>query len=118
FNYLGQLDLMLATSALFAVDPDPPGRPRSVRADRMYRLEVNAWVRDGHLNASFSYGGRRHRRETIERLAQAFLSALRKLIDHCLAPEAGGFTPSDFPAADLNQQALDRLLAKVGGKGR
>ncbi|HET9226936.1 MAG TPA: amino acid adenylation domain-containing protein, partial [Thermoanaerobaculia bacterium] len=47
FNYLGQLDLMLATSALFAVDPDPPGRPRSVRADRMYRLEVNAWVRDG-----------------------------------------------------------------------
>ena len=115
FNYLGQLDLMLATSALFAVDPEPPGRARSLRADRMYRLEVNAWVRDGRLNASFSFGGNRHRRETVERLAAAFLAALRKLIDHCLAPDAGGFTPSDFPASDLDQKALDRLLAKVGG---
>ncbi len=115
FNYLGQIDLMLATSALFAVDPEPPGRPRSPRAERMYRLEVNAWVRDGRLTASFAYGWRRHRRQTIERLAETFLAALRKLIDHCLAPEAGGFTPSDFPAADLDQKALDRLLAKVGG---
>ncbi|MEA2563974.1 MAG: hypothetical protein QOH06_5478 [Acidobacteriota bacterium] len=121
FNYLGQIDLMLATSALFAVDPEPPGRPRSPRAERMYRLEVNAWVRDGRLTASFAYGWRRHRRQTVERLAETFLAALRKLIDHCLAPDAGGYTPSDFPASDLDQKALDRLLskvAKVGGKGR
>jgi microcystin synthetase protein McyA len=31
------------------------------------------------------------------------------LIDHCLSPEAGGFTPSDFPLADLDQQQLDQL---------
>jgi non-ribosomal peptide synthase protein (TIGR01720 family) len=117
FNYLGQLDLMLATSALFAVEPDPPGRPRSPRADRMYRLEVNAWVRDGRLTASFAFGGNRHRRDTVERLAAAFLAALRKLIEHCLAPDAGGFTPSDFPAAALDQKSLDRLLGKIGGKG-
>ncbi|HVG10760.1 MAG TPA: amino acid adenylation domain-containing protein [Thermoanaerobaculia bacterium] len=116
FNYLGQLDLMLAVSSLFEVEPDPPGRARSLRADRIYRLEVNAWVRDGRLHAGWAYGGNRHRRETIERVAESFLASLRKLIAHCLAPDAGGFTPSDFPAAALDQKSLDRLLGKIGGK--
>ena len=34
----------------------------------------------------------------------------RRSIAHCLSPEAGGFTPSDFPLAGLDQAALDRLL--------
>ncbi|HWM91032.1 MAG TPA: amino acid adenylation domain-containing protein [Thermoanaerobaculia bacterium] len=118
FNYLGQLDLMLAVSSLFEVEPETPGRPRSQRADRIYRLEVNAWVRDGRLNVSWAYGGRRHRRETIEQVAESFLTSLRKLIGHCLAPDAGSFTPSDFPAAALDQKSLDRLLGKIGGKKR
>ena len=116
FNYLGQVDLFLAASSRFAVDPEPPGMPRSPLAARRYRLEVNAWVRDGRLTVHWAYGGQRHRRETVERLAEGFLSSLRALIDHCLAPDAGGFTPSDFPASDLDQKALDRLLSKVGGK--
>ncbi|HEX6863425.1 MAG TPA: condensation domain-containing protein, partial [Thermoanaerobaculia bacterium] len=117
FNYLGQLDLMLAVSSLFEVDPAPPGRVRSQRADRIYRLEINALVRDGRLSVSWAYGGNRHRRETVERVAESFLASLRKLIGHCLAPDAGGFTPSDFPAAALDQKSLDRLLGKIGGKG-
>ncbi|HWN40910.1 MAG TPA: condensation domain-containing protein, partial [Thermoanaerobaculia bacterium] len=116
FNYLGQLDLMLTVSSLFEVDPAPPGRVRSVRADRIYRLEINALVRDGRLSVNWAYGGNRHRRETIERVAESFLASLRKLIAHCLAPDAGGFTPSDFPAAALDQKSLDRLLGKIGGK--
>ncbi|HYH44470.1 MAG TPA: condensation domain-containing protein, partial [Thermoanaerobaculia bacterium] len=116
FNYLGQLDLMLTVSSLFEVDPAPPGRVRSLRADRIYRLEINALVRDGRLSVNWAYGGRRHRRETIERVAESFLASLRKLIAHCLAPDAGGFTPSDFPASALDQKSLDRLLGKIGGK--
>ena len=118
FNYLGQLDLMLAISTMFDVDPEPPGRMRSPRADRLYRLEINAWVRDGRFTAAWAYGGNRHRRETVERVAESFLASLRKLVAHCLAPDAGGFTPSDFPAAALDQKSLDRLLGKIGGKKR
>jgi hypothetical protein len=36
------------------------------------------------------------------------------LIAHCLSPEAGGYTPSDFPDIDLSQDELDKLLTKIG----
>ncbi len=117
FNYLGQIDLLLGGSALFEVDPEPPGLPRSPRAARPYRFEVNVWVRDGRLTVSWGHGERRHRRETAGRLAESFLAALRELIEHCLAPDAGGFTPSDFPAAVLDQKSLDRLLGSIQGRG-
>jgi microcystin synthetase protein McyA len=35
------------------------------------------------------------------------------LIEHCLSPDAGGYTPSDFPVAQLNQQELDDILAEI-----
>ena len=116
FNYLGQVDMLLGGSTLFEVDPEPPGLPRSPRAERPHLLEINAWVRDGRLTVNWTYGERRHRRETVERLADRFLASLRALIEHCLAPDAGGFTPSDFPAAALDQKSLDRLLGKIGGR--
>jgi non-ribosomal peptide synthase protein (TIGR01720 family) len=53
-----------------------------------------------------------HRRGTVEHLAQLFMQALRSLIAHCQSPEAGGYTPSDFPLGDLDQQQLDRIMAR------
>ncbi|MEL6334925.1 MAG: condensation domain-containing protein, partial [Cyanobacteria bacterium J06626_26] len=49
---------------------------------------------------------------TIETLAQQFLENLRSLITHCLSPDAGGYTPSDFPLAQLNQDSLERLMER------
>jgi non-ribosomal peptide synthase protein (TIGR01720 family) len=54
-----------------------------------------------------------HREDTIEGLAQGFQRALEGLISHCLSPEAGGFTPADFPHIDLSQGELDQLLAQM-----
>jgi non-ribosomal peptide synthase protein (TIGR01720 family) len=48
---------------------------------------------------------------TIEQLAGGFLQALRTLIAHCLQPTAHGYTPSDFPLADLDQLELDDIVA-------
>ena len=63
---------------------------------------------------SWAYSEVAHRRETIERVAEDFISALRKIIAHCQSPEAGGYTPSDFPDADLSQSELDDLAAMIG----
>jgi non-ribosomal peptide synthase protein (TIGR01720 family) len=63
---------------------------------------------------SWTYDTDTHWRETIERVAEDFISALRKIIAHCQSPEAGGYTPSDFPDADLSQSELDDLIAYVG----
>jgi hypothetical protein len=38
---------------------------------------------------------------------------LRILIRHCQSPEAGGYTPSDFPTMLLSQQELDELMTTL-----
>ncbi|HEY0602462.1 MAG TPA: amino acid adenylation domain-containing protein [Herpetosiphonaceae bacterium] len=111
FNDLGQFDQVLPEQvfglAAEMVDPSSglwsPG----------YLLEIQGGVVGGQLRLAWKYNPSQHRRATIERLAQDFRAALRDLIAHCQSPDAGGYTPSDFPLANLNQQALDTILAQV-----
>ena len=72
-------------------------------------LEVNGWVVEGRLHLQWSYSERVHQRATVERLSQGFLEALEALMVHCRSPEAGGFTPSDFPLARLQAQTINKL---------
>ena len=65
---------------------------------------------DGVLQVRWSYSEAVHRRETIERLANDYMAALLAIIRHCQSPEAGGYTPSDFPLAGLSQEDLEKLL--------
>ena len=66
---------------------------------------------------AFEYSEALHHRSTIEALAKGVQVALEELVEHCRTPEAGGYTPSDFPLAVLEQEALDRLVATVSGEG-
>ncbi len=111
FNYLGQLDSLLADSSLFTVTDGPRGAERSHRGRRSHVLEVDAAVVAGQLRISWHYSRDLHRRSTIERLAQSYLTELRALITCCLEPRAGGLTPSDVPLAGLGAGELDRLVA-------
>ncbi|HSF38869.1 MAG TPA: amino acid adenylation domain-containing protein, partial [Thermoanaerobaculia bacterium] len=110
FNNLGQLDQAFSEKGRFAPAPEPTGPARSPRAPRGHLLEVSALVLDGRLHVGFVYGSHVHREETIERLAEDFRAELEALLAHCLSPEAGGFSPSDFPLARLGQAALDAVL--------
>ncbi|HET6882577.1 MAG TPA: amino acid adenylation domain-containing protein, partial [Pirellulales bacterium] len=113
FNYLGRLDDYLASSLVRRAD-EPIGATRSPRAPRHHLLEINAFVLDGRLHVDWTYSRQTHRPETIERLAADFRERLAALVAHCLSPEAGGFTPSDFPLARLNQAELDKLAGLLG----
>ncbi len=112
FNYLGQFDQTLPASSLFGFAADPAGPGRSPRGRRAHLLEVNALVADGRLQVQWVFSRNRQRRSTVEALAQGFLESLRGLVRHCLSPEAGGYTPSDFPLAGLGQERLDLLLGR------
>jgi non-ribosomal peptide synthase protein (TIGR01720 family) len=109
FNYLGQLDAALSDSALFGPAPENSGPPYSPLGRRPYLLEVNGFVLGGQLHLQWTYSTRVHRRPTVERLARGCLEALEALIAHCQSPEAGGFTPSDFPLARLDARAFNKL---------
>jgi amino acid adenylation domain-containing protein/non-ribosomal peptide synthase protein (TIGR01720 family) len=113
FNYLGQLDQTLSESSLFGPAKESSGPPHSSVGSRSHLLEVNGFVVAGRLHLDWTYSQRVHRWATVERLAQGFLEALEALIAHCRSPEAGGFTPSDFPGATLSQENLNKFITRI-----
>ncbi|MEL6332126.1 MAG: amino acid adenylation domain-containing protein [Cyanobacteria bacterium J06626_26] len=115
FNYLGQTDQALSSS-MFAPAKEPVGPKRSPRGERTYRLDINSVIAGGRLQVDWTYSEAIHHRATVEALAEGYIRALRSLITHCQDPEAGGYTPSDFSEANLNQAELDQFLSKIQGK--
>jgi amino acid adenylation domain-containing protein/non-ribosomal peptide synthase protein (TIGR01720 family) len=114
FNYQGRFDDQPQGAARFRFAGGPAGERISAANQRRYALEVDGAIDGGCLVLHWTYADGAHRRETIERVAESYLHALRGLIAHCQEPGAGGFTPSDFPLAALTQRELDALLA--GGR--
>ncbi len=80
FNYLGQLDQMLAGAKLFHVTHEPTGPWHSPRARRTHVIEINCLVVAGRLEARWTFSENLHRAETIDRLASRFLTGLRGII--------------------------------------
>ncbi len=113
FNYLGQFDALTAGSRLFRFAPEATGPWHSPEATRAHATEINAMVVHGCLQTTFTSALPVHTKETLTSFAQAFAAALRKVISHCLGCAAPRFTPSDFPLADLPQDALNLQLASA-----
>ncbi len=110
FNYLGRTGTQSQEDVTFRiVDNAPLGSERSKKGLRRYLLEINAFVQDERLQLSWTYSRNLHHSASIKDLSSKFLTNLGLLIEHCLDPESGGFTPSDFPLADLDDSELDKL---------
>ena len=110
FNYLGQVDHTLGPDAPFALVDAVTGPGSSLRGHRAHLIDINAMVTNGRLGVTWIYSGRAHRRATIARQADAFLAQVRTLLAHCVSPDAGGPTPSDFTNVRLDARELDALL--------
>ncbi len=116
FNYLGQLQAPTAEGTVRGLAPEPIGCLHDPRRRRAHRLEILAFVRDGVLSVSFTFGRRVFRESTIQRLARGYVEALREIVRHCAARCDKTFTPSDFPNAKLTQKQLGKVLGKVRHK--
>ncbi|MBV9787872.1 MAG: amino acid adenylation domain-containing protein [Chloroflexi bacterium] len=115
FNYLGQVDRGAPTNGLFRSADGSIGDTQSADSPRRYLLEITALINEGVLQLSWMYSQSIHQPATIEALAQDYIATLQMLIAHCLAPDAGGFTPSDFPEMDFDQDELDDLFEELSG---
>jgi non-ribosomal peptide synthase protein (TIGR01720 family) len=114
FNYLGRFDLVGSAAVGFHPAAESTGSNRNGSQPRSHVLEVSGYVENGRLQMQWIYGSALHRRATITWLAEQFLTALQGLIAHCQSPQAGGFTPSDFPLArNLGQGQLDKILKRA-----
>jgi natural product biosynthesis luciferase-like monooxygenase protein/amino acid adenylation domain-containing protein/non-ribosomal peptide synthase protein (TIGR01720 family) len=117
FNYLGRLDPAVPAAARFVPAAEPTGPALGPANRRPHLLQIDAAVLGGRLELTWTFGGRLHRPATVERLAEAHLAALRRLVEHCQGAEDGGYSPSDFPDVALDQEQLELILKKVGSAG-
>jgi non-ribosomal peptide synthase protein (TIGR01720 family) len=115
FNYLGQFDQTLDSSSSFRFVSDvQTGNEVHPAEHRAHLIDVVAYVRNARLTTTFGYSRHCYRPETMIRLAEGYRAVLTALIDHCVSPEAGTRTASDFPLANLTDESLDSVLAEVG----
>jgi non-ribosomal peptide synthase protein (TIGR01720 family) len=113
FNYLGQIDQVL--SPPFALAKESAGATRHPLNHRDVLLEFNAMTVAGQMQFTWGYSHAIHRSSAIANLAEQYIVRLRALIQHCQSPDAGGYTPSDFPLMAIDQADLDTLLADLSG---
>jgi amino acid adenylation domain-containing protein/non-ribosomal peptide synthase protein (TIGR01720 family) len=114
FNYLGQLDQTLDNSPMFRLARESAGATQDPANALTHRITIDAAVFDGRLSLGWTYDAAAFSEGTLAQVSDQFVEHLRALIAHCLAPDAGGVTVSDFPLAKIAQQALDRIV----GTGR
>ncbi|WGV25115.1 non-ribosomal peptide synthetase [Halotia branconii] len=113
FNYLGQYDQTQLATLGWKYAQESSGSIHSPQGQRSHLITVDGLVIEGRLKLEWYYSEKFHRRETIEHLVHEYIAALEAIIAHCLSPEAGGYTPSDFPDVEFSQEALDELLAEI-----
>jgi amino acid adenylation domain-containing protein/FkbH-like protein/non-ribosomal peptide synthase protein (TIGR01720 family)/FkbM family methyltransferase len=113
FNYLGQFDQTHLAPLGWKYAQESSGSIHSPKGGRHHLLNVNGIVIADKLQLEWKYSSAFHHQTTIENLAKNYMKVLEAIIDHCLSPEAGGYTPSDFPEVGLSQEALDELLAQI-----
>ncbi|AFY58522.1 non-ribosomal peptide synthase/amino acid adenylation enzyme [Rivularia sp. PCC 7116] len=116
FNYLGQFDQLFQESSLFTPVADSIAAESSSQGHRSYLLEINSLVLQAQLHVNWTYSQDIYHRNTIANLAENFMELLKVLINLCQSQETIGFTPSDFPEAEINQQDLDKLINKISNK--
>nr|BAW32324.1 nonribosomal peptide synthetase [uncultured Candidatus Entotheonella sp.] len=110
FNYLGQITPAWSSSVAMRLAPESEGAALSHTGERVHLIEVNAMVMNGELQVDWTFSARIHTRDTLQRLADNFMQSLQHLIAYCQWPGIGGYTPSDFPLAGLDQATLDQFL--------
>lgn len=112
FNYLGQFTSHQIGEMGWKLSQESSGSIHSPLGQRSHLIAIHGIVVDGQLDMEWQYSENFHHQTTIKNLAAAYRDSLESLINHCLSAE-GGYTPSDFPDADLNQEELDELLSEL-----
>ncbi|MHB0878138.1 MAG: amino acid adenylation domain-containing protein [Anaerolineae bacterium] len=113
FNYFGQLSGAAAGMTAFHLASEPIGPQSHPDNSRSHDLEVSAGIVGASLQVTFSYSSRLHRRDTVAALAEGFVDSLARLIDHCLSPNAGARTLSDFKVFGWDQADIDAIAAEI-----
>lgn len=108
FNYLGQIDRLIARNPLFRMAPGNVGPVFGPSNRRAYLFEVEASVVNGRLSVDWIYSVSRHRERTVAALAEALIEELRALIARCVTARAD--VVDSYPLTSTQQGILFETL--------
>ena len=86
------------------------GQSISLTGSRTHQIEINGLTAQGQLSLTFSYSTQQYSSDTIQQLADSYQHHLHTLISHCQTNY--GYTPSDFPLAQIDQAQIEQLRAR------
>ncbi len=124
FNYLGQVDRLLVdqdsagAELLFRPAKESIGPSHSLNNPRQSLIDINGGIAGGRLSLDWTYSAKLHSQASIASWAGLYQESIRAIIAHCRSPQAGGYTPSDFPLAGVDQAKLDQMLKKINKRGK
>lgn len=98
--------------------PEAPGLVEVAGEGPAHALRVTASLVGAELVIRIGYCPGAMDAAEADRLADRLQVALSTLIEHCAAPGAGAWTPSDFPLAGLGRDELRALCVRLGVRGR
>jgi non-ribosomal peptide synthase protein (TIGR01720 family) len=117
FGYLGEVGRTPGVEGPFRLAREWAGPVLGPRGRRSHVLVVTAAAVDGELTLNWNYSSSLHREATVAALARSFAGELRALIAYCASSAELPDPLADFPALDLDREALDELLAGYRADG-
>lgn len=109
FNYLGRFDHEVE-NPLFSYLPQNSGSDSALDNHITAVMEMNAMILSGKFQGEIRYNSQVFQDETVNRFAANYIQYFRKLLEHIRQQDSPQFTPSDFDAANLNQDDLSALF--------
>ena len=115
FNYLGQFQSVENESSSFieGIATESVGSDIGDKTERDHDLTITGIVSGGELKITLSYSAEKFENKNIASFINAIRDSLAEIIEHCLTPQAGGYTPSDFPLIQITQEKLDEIQAAI-----
>ena len=111
FNYLGSFDNSVSKEAggLVGFARESSGRTIGIENTYSHKMSINGMIVDGCLQLDWSYDSKRYNRQTMEGLANDYITALERIISHCHAIDYKIATSSDYglPLSVTNKRLLD-----------
>jgi non-ribosomal peptide synthase protein (TIGR01720 family) len=109
---MGQIDRVLHDASGWKPLVGFNGAEHSARARRSHLFEIEGLIFEGRLQLAWTYNRSAHERTAIEQLTGLYRSHLLRLIQMSGA-SFQSFSPSDFPAARIESEALSTLVQRI-----
>ncbi|MCP5063934.1 MAG: amino acid adenylation domain-containing protein [Ignavibacteriae bacterium] len=112
FNYLGQFNQSSDEKAIFRVAKENKSNERAFDNKRAFQMDITGSIINGKLSLNWMYNENKYPKEEIQLFSDTYIQELNKLIIETMS-ESGGYTPSDFNDADLDDQDLDSIFSEL-----